>query len=119
MSNTSWLPELFSAIDRCDTAAFVSFMTDDCTLMFGNVPPVAGKDNIFAMIDGFFQSIKGIRHTNLNFYSDGDNVFSRGHVTYTRHNGTEYDVDFCNYFQMEGDKIKTYQIYIDNHELYS
>jgi limonene-1,2-epoxide hydrolase len=40
-------------------------------------------------------------------------------VTYTRHDGSLISVPFANVFELRGDKITAYRIYIDNSSLFS
>jgi limonene-1,2-epoxide hydrolase len=40
-------------------------------------------------------------------------------VTYTRHNGSSLSVPFANVFELKGDKIASYRIYIDNSALFA
>ena len=44
---------------------------------------------------------------------DGAQVWSRGVVTYVRHDGSSLSAPFCNYFQMGDGGVKHYQIYVD------
>jgi len=39
-------------------------------------------------------------------------------VTYTRHDGSVLTVPFANVFEMRGDKIAAYRIYVDNSLLF-
>ncbi len=63
MNRQEWINKLFQSIDEKDTDYFVSFLTDDCELIFGNAPSVKGKDAIHAVISGFLDSIKVFSHT--------------------------------------------------------
>lgn len=121
MANPAWVNDLFSSIDEMNSDKFTSFFTEDGVFAFGNIPPVNGKKQVFEMVDGFFKSIKGIKHSNLQSYEvpAQDTVITKGTVTYIRHNDTELTVDFCNVFAMQDNKIGHYRIYIDNSELYN
>jgi len=109
---------LFKAIDSFDTESFVSYLDENAVFRFGNMPPVIGKDNIQPFIAGFFQSIKAIRHDQIEIWEmEGVNLMN-GRVTYTRHDGSELTVFFSNTFKMKGDKIGEYLIFVDTSELY-
>ncbi len=114
-----WTNGLFTAIDNMDTDKFVSFISRDGTLTFGNNSPVTGKENIHSVIDGFFKSIAGIKHDVGDVWEIDGHAVIRGASTYTRHDGSTLTTPFCNVFKIEGDLIKTYDIYIDLSQLYS
>lgn len=116
--NPDWVIDLFSSIDAMDSNKFASFMTDEGEFIFGNNPGVKGRDSVDAFVNGFFESIKGISHKNLETWELEGVTITNGTVSYTRHDDTVLTVDFCNIFRMEGDKISEYKIYIDNSELY-
>jgi len=109
---------LFTAIDKMDTASFVSYINEDGTLIFGNGPAVVGKSNIFEVIDGFFKSIKAIRHYDLKIIFANDELVTYGTSHYTRHDDSELVTPFCNVFQLKDGLIQKYQIYIDLSQLY-
>ena len=111
--------KLFEAIDRFDSAAMVSGLTEDAVFRFAKIPQVEGKKNIHEFVDNFFKSIKAIRHSGLEVWSLDGVIFVKGRVTYTRHSGTELSVDFSNTFKMRDGKIQQYLIFVDNSTLYT
>ena len=114
-----WTKDIFAAIDAMDTDKFASFIAEDGTLTFGNNPSVQGRENIHAVIDGFFKAIAGISHDVKNVFDVDGHVIMRGTSSYVRHDGSRLTTPFCNVFKMEGDKIKTYDIYIDLSQLFA
>ncbi|HYF02861.1 MAG TPA: nuclear transport factor 2 family protein [Patescibacteria group bacterium] len=113
-----WTKDIFAAIDAMDTDKFASFIAEDGQLTFGNNPTVHGRENIHAVIDGFFKAIAGISHDVQNVFDVDGHVIMRGTSSYTRHDGSQLTTPFCNVFKMEGNKIKTYDIYIDLSQLF-
>lgn len=111
--------DVFKAIDTFDAEALVGFMTDNAVFRFGNVPPVEGKDRIRPFLDGFFQSIKAIKHDQIESWETEGVILMNGRVTYTRHNGSQLRVFFSNTFKMENGKIREYYIFVDTSELYN
>ena len=109
---------LFEAIDNFDTKTFASFLDEEASFKFGNMPAVKGKNAIFEFVAGFFQAIKAIGHTNLEVWELEGIRFVNGTVTYTRLDGSTLTVNFANTFKLNGDKIKDYLIFIDNSELF-
>jgi limonene-1,2-epoxide hydrolase len=113
-----WTDGLLMAIDSMDTDKFVSYISEEGTLTFGNSPAVTGRDNIHAVIEDFFQSIAGIKHNVENVWETDGHLVMRGTSTYNRHDGSVLTTPFCNVFKMENGKISTYDIYIDLSQLY-
>jgi ketosteroid isomerase-like protein len=119
MQNPNWVIELFKSIDIMDSKKFASFLADDCEFTFGNADAVKGRDNVEAAVEGFFASIKAISHNDIETWEAENVTISRGIVTYTRQNGTQLTVDYCNIFRMQGSLIKKYNIYVDISQLYT
>ena len=116
--NKNDIMNLFKAIDSFDTNAFVSYLDEGSLLRFGNMPSVKGKAQIHQFIDGFFQSIKAIKHDQLEIWETSNDILMNGRVTYTRHDDSELIVHFANTFKLAGNKISDYLIFVDTSELY-
>ncbi len=112
------IKKLFESIDSFDTGAIISYLDENAVFRFGNMPAIAGKSQIGPFLDGFFQSIKAIKHDQIEIWDLNEVKFMNGRVTYTRHDGSELSVPFSNTFKMQGDKIKEYLIFADTSELY-
>lgn len=115
----AWLEEIYKTIDAKDSDGFVSFLTEDAQFRFGNAPSVHGREAIKQGVDYFFSSIKSSQHKIVNFWTGDNSVVWQGEVLYTRLDGNQVTVNFVNIFNMEGDKIKDYLIYIDNAPVYA
>lgn len=110
---------LFQGIDAKDHNVFNVFLTEDAQFRFANHPPVVGRENIVNFLEGWFQSIAAIKHSNLVVREGDGFVLTEGTVTYTRHSGSTLAVPFANVFNMVDGKIKDYLIYVDNSTLYT
>jgi ketosteroid isomerase-like protein len=111
--------KLFQSIDQSDTETFLTFLDENGIFKFGNLPAVEGKDSIREFLNQFFTSIDHTDHKNIEEFQSGNNWFTTGEVEYTRKDGSKLKVPFCNKFEMNGgDKIKKYEIFVDNSELY-
>jgi ketosteroid isomerase-like protein len=115
----AFLGRLFGAIDAKDTDGFVACLTDDCSFRFGSAPTVHGHEAIAAAVSGFFDSIAGLNHALHRTIVDGPALAVDGDVTYTRHDGRHVTVPFANVFELQGDRIGDYRIYIDLGPLYA
>lgn len=114
----AWIDDLFAAIDAKDADRFASFITEEGAFQFGNAPTVTGRPAIREAVAGFFASIRALSHDVRDVDAGGGRVWSRGTVTYTRHDGSQLSVPFCNCFDMRGDRVRHYQIYVDASALY-
>lgn len=114
-----WLGGLFAAIDSKDTQTFLEYLTDDALFRFGSAPAVRGAETIRSAVDGFFDTIKGSSHTLTNTLVSGSTLVCEGEVTYQRLNGSELTLPFVNVFELGGELISHYKIYIDIAPLYA
>jgi ketosteroid isomerase-like protein len=112
------MDDLFEAIDAKDAERFASFIAADATFRFGNAPAVTGRPAIREAVAGFFASIRGLSHELQSVAQEGSQVWSRGTVTYLRHDGSSLAAPFCNYFEMGDGGVRHYQIYVDASALY-
>jgi hypothetical protein len=119
MADNIFIPSLYHSIDAMDTAKVVSNMTGDSIFRFANMPAVEGKDNISAFLDSFFQSIKAIHHSELEYWTTAGVWFVTGYANYTRHNDSVLRVPFGVLLRMRGALIRDWNIFVDNSELYS
>lgn len=109
---------VYHSIDHTDAAKFASFITPNGIFRFANIPAVAGNKSIEEFVDGFFKSLKGISHSNLESWNVEDVIFVNGNVKYTRHNNTSLEVPFSCTWKMKDGLINEYLIFVDNSELY-
>ena len=113
------LDELFKAIDSQDVGAFVGFLADDATFRFGSAPAAKGSAAIGAAVEGFFGTIQGLEHTVTNAFADDNTIFCEGSVNYLRKDGSKIELPFADVFEMSGDRIAEYKIYMDVGPLYA
>lgn len=110
---------VLDSVDAKDTEAFLNFLEEEAQFRFGSAPAVTGKEAIRNAVDGFFTSVKRLRHEILETWSDAGTVICQGRVTYTRTDETEVTLPFVIIWRMRGELIKEYLIYIDIQPLYS
>jgi ketosteroid isomerase-like protein len=113
------LDRLFAAIDAKDTEAFLSYLTKDAVFRFGSAPESSGHDAIRDGVNGFFASIAGSRHAIRKVINSDSTLVCEAEVTYKRQNGTEITLPFTNVFELDGELISHYKIYIDIAPLYA
>lgn len=108
-----WITQLFAAIDRKDADGFVSFLTEDACFRFANASVICNRENIRNAVVLFFSGIKSSHHRILNVWEQDDVVICEGEVNYIRQNGSELSFPFTDIFQMKGNLISDYRIYMD------
>ena len=118
MSNDSFVKDMYSIVDAKDGAALAALMTEDGIFRFANMPAVKGKEEIAGFLDGFFQSIKGIAHSQIEDWIVDSTRFVTGTVAYTRHDDSALAVPFSVILKMQGSLIAEYLIFVDTSELY-
>jgi ketosteroid isomerase-like protein len=113
------LVPLFKSIDRKDTDAFVSFLSENVVFRFGNAEPVRGKASVRDAVHGFFGSIKALHHVVHESWDTGSALVCHGIVTYTRHDSSTLTVPFANVLTVENGLFSEYLIFADVSELYT
>lgn len=118
MSTGTFVKDMYKIVDAKDGAALAALMTEDGIFKFANLPAVQGTENITAFLDGFFQSIKGIAHSQIEDWMTDNTRFAIGTVSYTRQDDSTLAVPFSVVLKMKGDLIAEYLVYVDTSELY-
>lgn len=110
---------VFSAIDGQNSAEFVAFLDPDAVFIFGNAPSVHGSAAIREAADRFFDAIAELHHELDQIWQVNDVIICRLSVTYTTHDGRVLQLPAATIWQLAGDKITDYRIYIDNSPLFA
>ena len=114
-----FLDGLFQSIDAMDADRFVRFLTEDGEFRFGSSPAVNGRAAIGEAVQAFFDTIAGLSHSVTRVWRDDTSLACEGEVCYRRHDGSKVVVPFVDVFEMQGDLISSYKIYIDIAPLYA
>jgi ketosteroid isomerase-like protein len=119
LDDATFVRKVLDSVDAQDTEAFLGFFEEDAQFRFGSAPAVIGKEAIQGAVDGFFVSIRALRHEILETWSDAGTVICQGQVTYTRTDESQVTLPFVIIWRMRGGLVKEYLIYIDIQPLYS
>ena len=118
MNTDNYIKNMYAVVDARDGAALANMMTEDGIFRFANMPAVQGREAIRAFLDGFFQSIKGIAHDQLEDWKVDNTRFATGRVSYTRLDDSTLAVPFSVILNMQDDLIAEYLVFVDASELY-
>lgn len=110
---------VFSTIDGQNSAGFLAFLDPEAVFIFGNAPPVHGSAAIGEAADRFFDAITELHHEVEQVWHINDFIICRLSVTYTAHDGRLLQLPAATIWQLAGDKITDYRIYIDNSPLFA
>ena len=113
------LENLFAAVDSKDSDQFVRFLADDARFRFGSAPAVHGRAAIRDAVEQFFTSIQALEHQVTMVVESGNTLVCEGEVTYTRHDGSTISLPFADVFDMAGELVADYRIYMDISPLYA
>ena len=119
MASEQWWTDLFATIDGKQASRFASYLSEDGEFRFGSTPAVHGRANVAAYVDAFFGMIGGSKHELVRTWQGADTLVAEGLVTYTRLDLSQVTLPFVNVFDMRGDEIARYLIYIDNAPLFA
>lgn len=118
MSDTTWVTNVFAAIDRKDAAGFAAVFASDGAFVFGNAPSVVGREAVEEAVARFFTSINALRHQLKDVWLVEGAVVVVGNVTYTRLDGTHLAVPFTDVLRLRDQQVISWEIYIDASTLY-
>jgi ketosteroid isomerase-like protein len=105
---------LFAAIDTSDIDAFMAWLTDDCTFVYGSGDPVRGAGAVRQMVEGFLASFAAVAHRVDATWESDNAAVTEGTVTYITTDERSITLPFCNVLHLAEDgRIRDYRIYID------
>ncbi len=104
---------VYDDVDRSDAVAFASHITPDGSMTFGNADPMVGRDAITEGIAQFFMLIDGLSHEIVECWAVDRHVICDLMVTYRRKDGRSVTVPAVTIWEMDGDLVRDYRVYID------
>lgn len=119
MIDQNWITELYASIDEKNLDKFSTFLSEDCTFRFGNLPEVHGLKDTREYVAAFLDSIYALKHDISDTWIVPDAALCHGTVSYIRHDNSVLSVPFSTIFKIENDKIYEYLIFADTSELYN
>jgi hypothetical protein len=119
LTDLNWVTELFTSVDEQNIEKFSSFLSDDCSLRFGNLPEVHGLDGVREFVSGFFDSIESLKHDISDIWIVPGGAICHGMVSYIRHDKSVLSIPFSNIFKSNNGKVYEYLIFADTSQLYA
>ncbi len=113
------LDGLFQSIDAMDAERFAAYLAEDGEFRFGSAPAVKGREAIGEAVQAFFDTISGLSHSVRRVWREDNSLAFEGEVCYRRVDGTEVVIPFVDVFELQGELIASYRIYIDITPLYA
>lgn len=108
-----WLDALFAAIDRDGVRGAWPWLAEDVAFRFGSFPGGRGRERFAEAWAGLSSHVVSLAHRLDARWTVGDAVICRGDVTYGLADGRQVTVPFANVFQLDGERIVAYLIYVD------
>ncbi len=110
---------MFAVADTLDVDNYVTYLAPDVYFRFGNAEPLTGRDAVRDAVGHFFTTIKGLQHTIVQEWHDGDTIIQQLDVTYTRLDGNKVTLPAVNILRLDNDTVADYRIYVDLAPVYA
>jgi hypothetical protein len=111
---------VFTTIDAMDLDSIAGFFAGNGRLVFGNADPLVGREAIVSGVQGFFSTIKGLRHRIVNQWSVGAETMAETEVTYHRLDGKSVTIPAVSIWHTGPDGlIDHYRVFFDLAPVYA
>ncbi|MEB3980117.1 nuclear transport factor 2 family protein [Mycobacterium sp. 663a-19] len=110
---TEFSAELFGYADSFDVDGYLSMMSDDVHLRFGNGPVASGKDAVREQLSHLMGVLTGMRHRVINEWRIDDTVIHQLEVTYVRRDGNAVTIPAVTIYRLIGRLISEFHNYAD------
>ncbi len=118
-SQQSFGARMFAVADTLDVDSYVNYLAPDVCFRFGNAEPITGRAAVRDAVGHFFTTIKGLQHTIVREWHDGDTIIQQLDVTYTRLDGNKVTIPAVNILRLNNDTVADYRIYVDLAPVYA
>ena len=113
---SDWITDYYADVDGMDLESYVERHTDDAEVVFGNNPPVVGKQAIGEAIGALWSSIAGLRHErkHLWFVDGGDSAVFEVVSHYTTKGGAHVSMPCVSLLDRAPDGlVRSLRVHID------
>jgi ketosteroid isomerase-like protein len=109
----AWVAELYAPVDALSVDGFLEHLTEDVSFRFGNAEPAVGHQAVGDGLTQFYGLIKGMSHTFLEVWENGDDSVLVTDVDYTRPAGDVVRIPAVTLVHRRGELVDHMQIFID------
>jgi hypothetical protein len=116
---TYWFSDLYASIDAMRLDEFAAGLAPDAKVVFGNNPPLNGRQAAKEGVAHFFSTIDGIKHHVLNVAEDNGLTFLEANVEYLRKDGKTVTVPSVSILERDKGLVTALRIYVDVGPVYA
>jgi len=113
MNAQLFVKSLYKSVDNKDLNVLSEKLDEAVYFKFSNSEAVTGKAAVLEANNGFFSSIKSMRHEIGKVWSQGGDIICNGEVHYTRLDDSLCSAAFATILTVKNNKITNYLIYAD------
>jgi len=116
-SAEDFITELYRQVDGKNIEYLGDVLSEEIKFRIGDNPLLSDKQEVLSANEGFFTSIRSMKHQLVGLWSDGDQVGCHGQVDYVRLDGSEHSAKFSTLLKIKNNKIKDYYVFADLSQL--
>lgn len=117
--NNAWVLDRFAAVDRKDIDGFIDMLSADHRFIFGDRPPVIGKEDARTIVNHFWTMIGRLRHNIWRVREAGDIVYVEALIEYERLDGKVVLVPCCDVVRHNGSELIEQRAYLDQTAIFA
>lgn len=116
--NSETITAMFAAADTRVPKTLTDFFTADIRFRFGNGPVSEGLPAVTAMLVGFYEYVRQMRHDIVGIHQAGSVWAVETVAHYVDVHGRAFEFPACNLMTTRGDKFCGYKIFVDNSAMF-
>ncbi len=110
---------LMAAVELNASDEYVSYFTDDAVYKVGNAEAVVGPESIRRLAASVIHLIEKVSHDVKNIWELGDTLICEMELRYLRKDGKTVTVPNLTIVRFEGERVRTYQAFLDASPVFS
>ncbi len=110
---------LMAAVELNASDEYVSYFTDDAVYKVGNAEAVVGPESIRRLAASVIHLIEKVSHDVKNIWELGDTLICEMELRYLRKDGKTVTVPNLTIVRFEGDRVRSYQAFLDASSVFS
>jgi ketosteroid isomerase-like protein len=110
---------LMAAVELNASDEYVSYFTDDAVYKVGNAEAVVGPECIRRLAASVIHLIEKVSHDVKNIWELGDTLICEMELRYLRKDGKTVTVPNLTIVRFEGERVRSYQAFLDASSVFS